>query len=197
MTFKYWLKIVLGMLVIFAIGAFGVRAVRHGEAFVNSDRTIDIPMLGASFKLGGERLGKMQRMRIDRSSPRRVSGVALTVRLDDSLAMSRFDGCSLAITDASNINKNTTFVCTDAADSSRLKLVPFGTVTFYPGNHEVVLLVPQSVVVDLQHNMVGGANDGANVGGDSGSLHMTVKDSNGKTRVNVRATHPPRKPNSP
>ena len=183
MTWKYWLKIVAGMLVIFAIGAYAVRTVRHGEAFINSDRAIDIPMLGASFKLGGQSIGKIQRMRIERSSPRSVSGVALTVRLDDSMMMSRFDGCSLAITDASSINKNTTFVCTIAADSTRLKLVPFGTVTFNPGNHQVVLLVPQSVVVDLQHSFAGNKNSSTNVNADSGSLHVRI---NGKDIVSIQ-----------
>ena len=182
MTFKYWLRIVLGMLVIFVIGAFGVRAVRHGEAFVNSDRAIDIPMLGASFKLGGERLGKIQRLRIERSAPRRVSGLDLTVTLDSNILVSRFDGCSLAINDASKIDKNTTFVCATSADQARLQLVPFGTVTFRPGNEQVVLLVPQSVAVDLQHSLVGGANDSANAGADSGSFHVRI---NGKDVVSI------------
>ena len=133
MTFKYWMKIVLGMLVIFAIGTFVVREVRSGKAFINSDRAIDIPMLGASFKLGGERLGKIQRLRIERSSPRRVSGLDLAVALDSNVAVSRLDGCVLAITDARNIDKNTTFVCATPADQARLQLVPFGTVTIRSG----------------------------------------------------------------
>lgn len=185
MTFKYWLKIVLGMLVIFAIGAFVWRGIRNGRAFVNSDRAIDIPMLGASFKLGGERLGKMQRLRIERSSPRRVSGLDLTVALDSNIMVSRFDGCSLAIIDASKIDKNTTFVCAVAGDSARLNLVPFGTVTLNPEGREMVLLVPQSVMVDLQRSFVnkGGPNDGANISGDSGSLHVRI---NGKDVVSIQ-----------
>lgn len=190
MTFKYWFKIVLGMLVIFVIGAFGVRAFHHGEAFLNSDQPIafSIPLLSAPFRLGGERLGKVERIRIERSAPRSVSGVALTVALDDSIPMSRFDGCSLALTEASRLDKNTTFVCSVPADSTRLQLVPFGTVTFRPGDHQVVLLVPQSMVADLQHNLSAGgaANDSGDVemGSDSssGSVHVRV---NGKDIVSI------------
>ena len=189
MTFKYWLRIVLGMLVIFAIGAFGVRTFRHGEAFINSDRAIDIPMLGASFKLGGERLGKIQRLRVERDSPRHVSGVNLTVTLDSSVQVSRFDGCSLAIVDVKNIDKNTTFVCAAPADQARLQLVPFGTVTVRSGNQsrvDLVLLVPQSVATDLQQSVVdkSGPSDAGNVdiNGDSGSFRLRV---NGKDIVSI------------
>jgi hypothetical protein len=190
MTLKYWMKIVLGMVVIFAIGAFGVRTFRHGEAFLNSDRAIDVPMLGASFKLGGERLGKIQRLRIERSSPRRVSGVNLTVALDSSVAVSRFDGCALAITDVKNIDKNTSFVCAAAADQARLQLVPFGTVTIRDGNAQEVmtmpLLVPRSVVADLQQSFgnARGTGDTGNVdiNGDSGSFHLRI---NGKDVISI------------
>lgn len=186
MTFKYWFKIVLGMLVIFTIGAFGVRSFRQGRDFLDSDRPLTLPLLSAPFRLGGEHLGKFQKVRIERSAPGSVSGLALTVALDQNVDASRFDGCSIAITDASTINRNTTFVCAVAADSSRLKLVPFGTITFRPGNQQVVLLVPQSFATDLQQNLA--ANDGGNdtgnvdVNGDSGSLHIRV---NGKDIVSI------------
>jgi hypothetical protein len=185
-TLGYWFKIVLGMLVIFVIGNVVYRTFHHAEDFINSDRAIEIPLLGASFKLGGERLGKVQGLRIERSSPRSVSGLALTVNLDDSISMSRFDHCSLTINDASRIDKNTTFICAVSADSSRLKLVPFGTVTFRPGDHQVVLLVPESVVADVRHNLATGAslNDSGDVdiSGDSGSFHVRV---NGRDIVSI------------
>jgi hypothetical protein len=183
MSFGYWFKIVLGMLVIFAIGAFGVQAFHKGKDLVNSDRPFEIPMLGATFKLAGERLGKVERLRIERSSPRSVSGVALTVNLDDSIPMTRLDHCSLSATE---LNSKITFACALPADSSRLNLVPFGTVTFRPGDHQVVLLVPQSVVSDLQHNISTGAgfdeSGNVDVGSDSGSLHVRV---NGKDVVSI------------
>lgn len=186
MTFKYWVKIVLGMVVVFAIGAFFVRGVRRGTAFVNSDRAFTIPLLGAPFRLAGLQLGQVERMRIERSTPRTISGLALTVKLDDSVVMSRFDGCSLAIFDATKIDKTTTFVCAMADDSSRLQLVPFGTVTFSPGDHEVVLMVPQAVVDDLQHSLAGGNGAGdtgdVDVGGDNGSFHVRI---NGRDVVSI------------
>jgi hypothetical protein len=189
MTLKYWMKIVLGMLVIFAIGALVWRGINSGRAFVNSDRAIDIPMLGASFKLGGERLGKMQHLRIERSSPRRVSGVNLSVTLDSSVQVSRFDGCTLAIIDAKTFDKNTTFVCAAPADQARLQLVPFGTVTIRSGSDstvDLVLMVPQAVATDLQQSLTGahGPNDTGNVdiNGDSGSFHVRI---NGKDIVSI------------
>ena len=186
MTFKYWLKIVIGMVVVFGIGAFFVRTVRHGQAFINSDRSITIPLLGAPFRLAGLQLGQVQRMRIERSTPRVISGLALTVKLDDSVAMSRFDGCSLAIFDATKIDKNTTFTCAVADDSSRLKLVPFGTVTFSPGDHQVVLMVPEAMAVEIQHSFTGGSSAGdtgdVDVSGEPGSFHVRI---NGKDVVSM------------
>ena len=186
MTFKYWLKIVLGMVVVFGIGAAVVSVVHRGEAFVKSDRDFTIPMLGAPFRLAGMQLGHVQRMRIERSSPRTISGVALTVKLDDSVAMSRFDACSLTISDASTIDKNTTFICAVADDSARLKLVPFGTVTFSPGDHQVVLMVPEAMVTDLQRGLAGGNGPGdtgdVNVSGEPGAFHVRI---NGKDVVSM------------
>lgn len=186
MTFGYWSKIVLGMLVIFVIGALLNTAFHRGEDFVNSDRPIEIPMLGTAFKLAGERLGKVQRLRIERTSPRSVSGVALTVNLDDGIPMARLDGCSLSVADDAKISKNITFLCAAPADSTRLKLVPFGTVTFRPGDHQVTLLVPQALISDLQQNIANGAgldeSGNVDVGSDSGSLHIRV---NGKDVVSI------------
>jgi hypothetical protein len=186
MTFKYWLKIVLGMAVVFAIGAAVVGAFHRGQAFVKSDRAFTIPMLGAPFRLAGMHIGQVQRMRIERSSARTISGVALRVKLDDSAAIARFDNCALAIGDVTTIDKNTTFACATAEDSLRLQLVPFGTVTLSPGDREVTLMVPQAVVVDLQRGLAGGSGPGdtgnVDVNGEPGSFHVRI---NGKDVVSI------------
>lgn len=184
MTPKYWIKIVAGMLVVFAIGAFAVRGVHRGESFLASNSAISVPLLSAPFRLDGARLGALRRLRIERSAPKEVSGFALTVKLDDSTTLDRLGHCQLAILDANHIDNHTTFTCVDAADTS-LALVPFGSVIFQPGDHEQSLLVPRSFAADLSHDLAAGMQDDGAVDSSSdngGHLRISV---NGKDLVNI------------
>ena len=99
---SYWLKILLGAFGVFAVGMIGVSLVRGGIAKVNSvvegEGPITIPLGLIPFVLGGERLGKLDQVTLNRDSPSHVSDVELQVDLSDSLLAQGLSGCRLAAT---------------------------------------------------------------------------------------------------
>jgi hypothetical protein len=160
---NYWIRIFLGAFAIFAIGMIGVTIVRKGIAKVNSvvdsDDPITIPLAFVPFTLGGERLGNLEHVTIERASPREVSGVELEVDLADSLVAAGLSGCRLLANIESDSSKpglniqasrrsKDTFTCLPG-DSTPSHLVQFGEAVFQPGEVRVPLLLPTEVVSDL------------------------------------------------
>jgi hypothetical protein len=160
---NYWIKILLGAFAIFAIGMIGVTIVRKGIAKVNrvvdSDDSITIPLAFVPFTLGGERLGTLQHLTVERSSPREVSGVELEVDLGDSLVATGLSGCRLLANiesdssepginiHASKSSKDT-FACIPG-DSTPPNVVDFGEAVFQPGEVRVRLYVPVDLVAEV------------------------------------------------
>jgi hypothetical protein len=160
---NYWIRIFVGALAIFAIGMIGVTIVRKGIAKVNSvvdsDDAITIPLAFVPFSLGGERLGTLQQVTVERSSPREVSGVELEVDLADSLVAAGLSGCRLAANIESDSSKpgvnihasrggKDTFACIPG-DSTPAHLVRFGEAVFQPGEVRVPLFVPVDLVSEV------------------------------------------------
>ena len=163
---NYWLKILLGALGIFAVGMIGVAIVRSGIAKVNSvvhsDEPITIPLGLVPFALAGERLGKLDHVTLYRESPDHVSEVELTVDLADSLLAQGLSECRL-VADIEGDNREggvdirvgkdsmdqNAFSCL-TGDSTPPDFEEYGTAIFNPGEIEVPLLLPVSLVAELQ-----------------------------------------------
>ena len=185
---NYWFKILLGALGIFAVGMIGVAIVRSGVAKVNSvvhsDEPITIPLGLVPFAIAGERLGKLDHVTLYRESPDQVSEVELTVNLADSLLAQGLSGCRLVADIEGDrergvnirVGKDSTdqnaFACL-TGDSTPPDFEEFGTAIFNPGEVEVPLLLPVSLVAELQsldfdHDSAGADSLGqVNVPGDS------------------------------
>ena len=163
---NYWLKIVLGALGIFAVGMIGVTIVRSGIAKVNSvvhsDEPITIPLGLVPFALAGERLGKLDHVTLYRESPNQVREVELTVNLADSLLAQGLSECRLVADFEGDERKHgvnlrvgndstdpNAFSCV-TGDSTPPDFEEFGTAIFNPGEVEVPLLLPVSLVTELQ-----------------------------------------------
>lgn len=162
---SYWMRILLGAAAIFAIGMLGVTLYRRGAAKVSEvvagAGPLSIPLPFVPFELGGNRLGRVERLVVNRDAPKKVSSVELEVKLDDSLVAQGLAGCRLAAnlesdsTRPGDVNvhvsrKDRPFFFCAADDSS---LVEFGTVTLNPGDIEIPLLVPESLADQLQSGM--------------------------------------------
>jgi hypothetical protein len=164
---NYWLRIFLGAFAIFAIGMIGVTIMRKGMAKVHSvvasDDPISIPLAFVPFSLEGERLGNLEQVTLERSSPREVSGVELEVDLGDSLLAAGLGGCRLVANIESDSSKpglnieasrhgKDTFSCIPG-DSTPSHLVHFGEAVFQPGEVRVPLFVPTELVAGLNREL--------------------------------------------
>ncbi len=157
---NYWIRILIGALVIFAVGMLGVTLVRNGMVRVNDvvrgSGPISIPLAIIPFEIGGHKLGTLERVVLERTAPKNISSVKLEVKLDDSLVAQGLGACRLAANlDASheghaglNVKAGSgtsgTFRClTGDADTT---MVEFGRAMFQPGGVEVPLFLPRELV---------------------------------------------------
>jgi hypothetical protein len=192
MTPKYWMRIVLGMLAIFAVGMVvttGIRAARHqAEYVVEGSGPLSVPLFGMAFRLDDERLGGIERLRLLRSQPKRIDSAIVFVKLTDAAAASRFADCRLSVRDADNLSDKTTFFCADSVEAAALELVPFGHVEFQPSGEQVAIWIPASVAADMREsNVDGDAADSGDVEITGGERELSVK-VNGKEVVSVNGT---------
>jgi hypothetical protein len=156
MSPRYWIKISLGALVIFAVGMVFVGAGHKGTAWADhmahSASTISIPLVFVPFRLDGESIGSIKRLDIMRDAPEQVSGALISVKLHDHGGLPA-ESCALAIDDLDDIGDGATFYCADHDTRLIEELVPFGTVEFQPSGAQRVLLLPLEVVEEIGNEM--------------------------------------------
>jgi hypothetical protein len=148
---RYWLRIALGALLVFAVGMTAISIYRNGratvEALANSADPITIPLAIMPFQLDGDRLGRIQEVQIRRDAPKRVSGVGLVVKMSDSAASKDLlTACLLTINDAPADHSSPSFHCATPADSLADSLTVFGDVRFEPGSVVRAFFLPARLV---------------------------------------------------
>ena len=152
---RYWLKIVLGALLIFVVGysvyRIGQRGVSKVTSIVGTADPISLPLRFAGFSLDNERLGRIDRLTFMRSAPKSVSSVEIVVQLDDSASAARLANCYLRLDNPHNIDEHSTFLCATAADTAGTILKPFGHVKVKGTAVEVPLLVPTDIIRELSN----------------------------------------------
>jgi len=162
---NYWLRILVGALIIFAIGMIGVTLIRHGMGKVNDvvhgTGPISLPIAFIPFEIAGNKLGKLDRVVLERTAPKKISSVRVDVNLADSLVAQGLSDCKLAANfDASEehskgIHIRTgkghegTFRCLADADSDST-VVEFGQAVLHPGEVTLALYLPKDLVNELQ-----------------------------------------------
>ncbi|MGE5231851.1 MAG: hypothetical protein ACM3NS_08915 [Deltaproteobacteria bacterium] len=143
---RYWVRIAVGALAVFAVGmvsiSLGRRVIASVEALAKSDRPIGIPLALLPFRLAGDELGTVRRLELIRSSPQDVSGVRLTVRLQDSTAVRSLRDCAVTLRGPQVFGGREGFVCSSAADSAAEHLEKIGEIVVEPGGLVRALLVP-------------------------------------------------------
>ena len=167
---NYWMRIALGALAIFTVGMVGHSLIHRGlnrvKGVVEGSGPLSIPLAFIPFQLGGDKLGTLERVTLERTTPRSVSSVRLEVKLSDSLLARGLEGCRLAVNldDDHNGRQNIkiqpgriaegTFRCVEdaAADSAPAgsDLVEYGQAVFRPGDVSVPLYLEQDLVDELQ-----------------------------------------------
>jgi hypothetical protein len=148
---RYWLRIALGALGVFALGMVAISIYRNGrarvEALANSADPITIPLAILPFQVDGDRLGRIEEVQIRRDAPKRVSGLGLVVKMTDSAATDDLlAACRLTIQDTPTDHSSPSFHCATPADSLADSLTVFGDVRFEPGNVVRAFFLPARVV---------------------------------------------------
>ncbi|HEU5305088.1 MAG TPA: hypothetical protein VFU40_10630 [Gemmatimonadales bacterium] len=150
---NYWLRIALGALTIFVVGMVGVTLVRRGMSGVKEvaegSGPITIPVAFVPFKLDGQRLGTIRRIRIYRHAPDKVRSVNISVRLADSVSPSRLENCILVAEGFEHFNSETTIRCASAADTAQRDLVDIGEIRLSPAGRSFRLLMPRTAIREL------------------------------------------------
>ena len=160
-----WLRILVGALIIFAIGMIGVTLIRHGMVKVNDvvhgSGPISLPIAFIPFEIGGNKLGKLDRVVLERTAPKNISSVHVDVNLNDPLVAQGLSECKLAANfDASEEHskgihirtgkgREGTFRCLAGADSDST-MVEFGQAVLHPGEVTLALYLPKDLVNELQ-----------------------------------------------
>jgi hypothetical protein len=107
-----------------------------------STRPISIPLIIMPFRLDSTQLGTVRRLDILRRAPSEVSGIRLTVRLDDSVHAGRLPDCRVTLFDPEGFADGSGFRCVNAADSAAQNLKLIGEVAFEPGGVVRALFAP-------------------------------------------------------
>ena len=150
---RYWLRIALGALAVFALGMAGISIYRNGvqelEALKHSADPITIPLALMPFQVDGDRLGRIHEVQIRRDAPKSISGVGLVVNLADSAAASDLPAaCLLTVQDDHVTGGGPSFHCATPADSLADSLTTFGEVRFEPGGAVRTFFLPARIVGD-------------------------------------------------
>jgi hypothetical protein len=160
------MRIALGAAAIFIVGMIGLTLVRRGlgtvHGVVHGSGPISIPLAFIPFQLNGDKLGSLERVTLRRETPNKVTSVELEVKLSDSLLARGLEGCRLAANLDSevpgrpsiNVHRGPfaegSFWCAKD-DSANVALVEYGQAVFHPGDVTVPLLLPRSLVDELQN----------------------------------------------
>lgn len=187
---SYWMRIALGAVAIFVVGMIGLTLVRRGlgtvRGVVHGSGPISIPLAFIPFQLNGDKLGSLERVTLEREAPNHVSRIELEVKLSDSLLARGLEGCRLAANLESkspdqpgvSVQKGPfpegSFWCAQG-DSAEAELVEYGEAVFNPGDVTVPLLLPKSMVDELQNLDFGHDSTPAVAAVDVDSIVATAK----------------------
>lgn len=149
----YWVKIVAGAVLIFAVGMIIrslFRSVKHGVEYVSEGTgPITTPLLFLPFELNGQRVGTFRGLTIYRDSAQKPVWATLTVALRDSATPEDVRRCVVALLPkGSGNNYNlTNYDCLTPSDTGGKGLARFGTLRLRSSSDSFALFAP---AVDLE-----------------------------------------------
>ena len=214
---RYWTRITLGALGIFALGMLVVSAGRQGVEHIKQhvmQQTVRLAGNGAPFQVDNRRLGMLTQVEMDPERSENFPFVTLTVLLDSSLAAANLGDCTLLARDLESLKSDKGLHC--AVGMSRDSLVEMGLVTFEPSGETVGIFIPTADLeavpgfthagrehasspsegsLDLRANAAGAfmlikdekGRPVFQLNADSQGAFIQIRDSNGKEVVRFRA----------
>lgn len=154
---RYWVRIALGAVAVFAVGMTLIVLVRHGirgaENLARSSRPIEIPLALLPFRLDGDQLGSVRRLELLRSAPKKVTGFRLVVRLQDSSAIDEVRSCTITVREPVALGGRQGFTCASSADSAADHLERIGEIVIEPGGVVRAILAPAAQAAEWRANL--------------------------------------------
>ena len=132
---------------------------------------ITLPIAFVPFKLDGQKLGTINRIKVYRSAPDKVKSVDVSIRLADSVSPHRLADCILVAEGFEKFNSQTTIRCAAAADTADEDLADIGQITLTPGDRSFRLLMPRDAIRELTDS------DTLSAGEDSAATRQQKSDS--------------------
>lgn len=194
---RYWVRIALGALAIFTVGMALIALARNGirqfDALAKSDRPIGIPLALLPFRLDGDQLGTVRRLELLRSAPRKVTGIRLTVRLQDSSAVDDLRDCTLTVREPVAFGGRHGFSCATSADSASEQLERIGDIVIEPGGMVRAILAPAAQAAEWRANLYDTAAAQAELAGlkaerlaDSSARAVTIRADSTHAVIDIR-----------
>jgi hypothetical protein len=194
---RYWVRIALGSLAIFTIGMVLIALFRNGirqfEALAKSDRPIGIPLALLPFRLEGDQLGSVRRLELLRSAPKKVTGIRLIVRLQDSSAVDEVRNCTITVREPMAFGGREGFSCATSADSATDQLERIGEIVIEPGGMVRAILAPAAQAAEWRANLYDTAAAQAELAGlkaerlaDSSARAVTIRADSTHAIIDIR-----------
>jgi hypothetical protein len=191
---RYWTRITLGALSIFALGMLAVSAGRQGVEHVKQhvmEHGLNLESWVAPFQVDNRRLGTLTKVAMDPDRSRKFPFINLTVALDPAVESTGLGECTLLASDAESL-KGEGLHCISGL--SRDSLVEMGAVTFEPSGEVLGLYVPASQMEGLPWFQRASVTTHAPTGEGSFSMQanaagafMLIKDEKGRPVFQLNA----------
>lgn len=153
---RYWTRIAAGAFAVFVVGMVIITLVRNGlhrfDDLAKSDRPIGIPLALLPFRLDGDQLGSVRRLELLRSAPKKVSGIRLVVRLQDSTRVEAVEHCTITVREGLAFGGPEGFTCSSAADSATDHLQRIGEILIEPGGTVHAIFAPAAQAAEFRAN---------------------------------------------
>jgi hypothetical protein len=187
---RYWIRIALGALGIFAVGMLLVTGVRHGKAEVSKQlegitlASAVLPQKLGPVTLDGMRIGAVTRLRLVRDSGR-ARRMEVTLAPSGREGLARLAACAALAGDLDRLlDEGLRCAGADTAGQAR-----FGTLSVAGGEVERPLFAPAEQVARFRGE---DRNDNAQVvdiraDSTTGQAHLVVEGANGRKLVQIEA----------
>jgi len=135
---RYWLKIALGVVLVFCLGTAAMAAVRKGKSEVRhllatAGARIPLQLANLKFRFEGRNVGSVTGIDIQRTSPGDPGRVTVRVALADAADVDALRDCTLTSDDLAHLDERTGFRCAEASELAAGDLVESGKIVFEPG----------------------------------------------------------------
>jgi hypothetical protein len=135
---RYWLGIGAGALAVFGVGMTGITLGRKGlhglktAVAAGPARLLQGPLGVLTFRLDGDRIGRVTQLDVNSDGDWTTDAVTLTVALEDPNLADRLEECILTGERIGNPREDARFRCVSPAEIEEDDLVQIGEVRFEP-----------------------------------------------------------------